>query len=186
MRTLMDTVRLGLAANNGQGTTGNNHVARFQRREQPQPGNKRRRSVNDDGETIVVHTADVHTAENSADEDVFNEEVPVKKDSWATVANKSKPRKPSIRKQSNWRTKNLILHGSAEDNSGDSNENSLAADVSLVAFGVAKDASTEKLKGYLEKKGLKVVNCELLTKHVNEARTHSYKVTVKASEFEKA
>ena len=114
---------------------------------------------------------------------MFVEKVAEKKDTWATVTNKNKPRVPSIRKQSNWRTKNVILHGSSEDNSVDS---SLAADVSLVAFGVAKDASADKLKAYLEKKGLKIVSCDLLTKHVNEARTHSYKVTMKASEYEKA
>ena len=42
-----------------------------------------------------------------------------------------------------------------------------------------------KLKSYLEKKSLNVVSCEKLTKF-EEARTHSYKVTAKASEFEKA
>ena len=55
----------------------------------------------------------------------------------------------------------------------------------LVAYGVAKDATAAGLKTFLENRGINVVDCVNLTTF-EFARTHSYKVTIKASEYEKA
>ena len=73
MKALMDNVRRPAPAT-VQGARGNNHVSRFLNREQqqePQPGNKRRRSINDQGESVVVHTDGIHVEE----EDVFVEKL---------------------------------------------------------------------------------------------------------------
>ena len=72
-----------------------------------------------------------------------------------------------------------ILHGTADA------KNTIAADVSLVAYGVARDATAEGLKSFLESKGVTIVECTNLTTF-EHARTHCYKVTIKASEYEKA
>ena len=72
-----------------------------------------------------------------------------------------------------------ILHGTAEMN------NNIAAAVSLVAYGVAKDASEEQLNSFLQAKNINVIECKKLTTF-EQARTHCYKVTIKASEYEKA
>lgn len=60
-----------------------------------------------------------------------------------------------------------------------------APDVDLVLFGVSKDASEEQLKSYVEGKGLDVIKCELITTWT-EARTHSFKLTIKAKDLRKA
>ena len=83
------------------------------------------------------------------------------------------------RQKGAWKKSLNLLHGTADSNS------TLAADVSLVAYGVAKDASADLLKTFLDNKGIKVIECEKLTTW-DQARTHCYKVTIKASEFEKA
>ena len=78
-----------------------------------------------------------------------------------------------------WRKSLNLLHGTADSS------NTLAADVSLVAYGVAKDATTEGLKSFLEARGVAVIECVNLTTF-QFARTHSYKVTIKASQYDKA
>ena len=78
-----------------------------------------------------------------------------------------------------WKKSLNILHGTADSH------NTIAADVSLVAYGVAKDATADGLKSFLETKGVAVVECVNLTTF-EHARTHCYKVTIKASEYEKA
>ena len=67
----------------------------------------------------------------------------------------------------------------------DDNESLLAADVSLVASGVSKDASPDQLKDFIESKGISVINIEKLTHHP-EARTNTFKVVIKLSVSEKA
>ena len=78
-----------------------------------------------------------------------------------------------------WKRSLNILHGTADSG------NTLAADVSLAAYGVAKDASAEQLKSFLERKNIQVLECINLTTY-DQARTHCYKVTIKAAEYEKA
>ena len=42
----------------------------------------------------------------------------------------------------------------------------------------------DKLKKYISDKGVDVVNCECITKF-DAARSHSYKIVIKASDYEK-
>ena len=56
----------------------------------------------------------------------------------------------------------------------------------MVAGVVSKNATVEKLTEYLKNKGLEIVKCELLTTRVEECRTLSFKVTIKAEDLEKA
>ena len=54
-----------------------------------------------------------------------------------------------------------------------------AADVEIVLFGVAKEVTTYQITTYAEKQGIKVLNCELLTKW-NKAHSNTFKLTMKA------
>ena len=68
----------------------------------------------------------------------------------------------------------------------------LAADVSLVASGLDKECDEQKLKVFLEERGLHPVDIEMMKKpEANETetktwRTKSFKVTLKAAEHELA
>ena len=86
---------------------------------------------------------------------------------------------PRNQQKGAWKKSLNILHGTADSS------NTIAADVSLVAYGVAKDATADGLKSFLESKGITVVECINLTTF-EHARTHCYKVTIKASEYENA
>ena len=94
-------------------------------------------------------------------------------------------------KQQPARQKN-ICYGTAKPPTDSSNQTMLAADVSLVASGLDKECTDEKLKEILEEKGIKPVEVVMMKKpEASEAetrtwRTKSFKVTVKASELEKA
>lgn len=90
--------------------------------------------------------------------------------------------KPKVRK---------MFHGNARTTGEETAEEaSLAADVDLVAFGVAKDAEPEQLKDFLIAKGIKVIDVQCMTKPEliteGKVRSKSMKVTVKAAEHEKA
>ena len=60
-----------------------------------------------------------------------------------------------------------------------------AADVEIVVFGVAKDVTCYQIATYAEEQGIKIINCELLTSW-SEARSHTFKLTVKANQTETA
>ena len=84
-----------------------------------------------------------------------------------------------------------VFHGSAR--SADANAGTdtiLAADVALVASGIAKDAEPNQLKTFLEAKGVEVVSVECLTKKElldeNKVRSKTMKVVIKAASHEKA
>ena len=63
----------------------------------------------------------------------------------------------------------------------------LAADISLVASGVSRDATPDQLKSFLISKGLRVSGVELLTSfRIEEARSFTYRVSIKAADYEKA
>ena len=87
--------------------------------------------------------------------------------------NNQRKRKPST-----------LLFGKAKTGI-DNVENILAANVNLVATGVAKDATANQLKGFIENKGIKVVEIELLTNHP-EARTNTFKIAIKPGDYDKA
>ena len=83
------------------------------------------------------------------------------------------------------------FHGNARSLGGDATgETILAADVDLVATGVAKDAEPDQLKAFLVAKGIDVVNVECLTKQElldeNKVRCKTMKVTVKAAQHDLA
>ena len=69
--------------------------------------------------------------------------------------------------------------------SNENNGSALAADIDIVAYGVAKNVKATQLATFLESKGLKVVDCVLLTTY-EQARSLSYKITIKAKDFEKS
>ena len=56
---------------------------------------------------------------------------------------------------------------------------------SLVIHGVSTDVTVDMITEYLLRKNIKAVNCELLTKH-DQARSFSFKLTVKAIDLQKA
>ena len=60
-----------------------------------------------------------------------------------------------------------------------------AADVEIVVFGVAKDVTCYQIATYAEEQGIKIINCELLTSW-SEARSNTFKLTVKANQTETA
>ena len=69
--------------------------------------------------------------------------------------------------------------------SNENNGSALAGDIDIVAYGVAKNVKATQLATFLESKGLKVVDCVLLTTY-EQARSLSYKITIKAKDFEKS
>ena len=79
-----------------------------------------------------------------------------------------------------------VFHG----NSAETEASNLAADVDLVASGVARDASAKQLEDFLKAKGINVIKVECLTKPElvaeEKVRSKTMKVTVKAAELQKA
>ena len=78
----------------------------------------------------------------------------------------------------------MLVFGNATTNSR-GGEEILAADVELVATGVSRDATTEQLRNFLQSKGVEVVELALLTTY-EHARTNTFKVKIKASQYSKA
>ena len=81
-----------------------------------------------------------------------------------------------------------ICFGSAKT-SGDQNiETMLAADVDLVASGVSKDCTDDDLSQFLKGKGIETVAVETLTRTeiLDQVRTKTFKITVKAAQYEAA
>ena len=80
----------------------------------------------------------------------------------------------------------MIVYGNAR--AGDNTGNvELTADVSLVASGASRDATSEQLKSFLISKGLRVTEIELLTNfRREEARSFTYRIAIKADDYEKA
>ena len=67
----------------------------------------------------------------------------------------------------------------------DDTENCLAADFKLVAYGVSKDATEEQLKAFISSKGISVTCVTKLTTF-ESARTNTFKVSIKAADYDKA
>ena len=76
-----------------------------------------------------------------------------------------------------------VLHGTAPYEMEDGQP--MAADVDIVVYGVAKVITTLQMSNYIEKKEVKVLNCSKLTTF-ERARTLSYKVTIKACDYDKS
>ena len=77
-----------------------------------------------------------------------------------------------------------MLYGNAKMGMGDGGDG-LAADIDLVATGVAKDASSDQLEQFLLGRGIQVTEIEILTTF-EHARTNTFRVRIKASDYEKA
>ena len=80
------------------------------------------------------------------------------------------------------RRQNGILHGTAKDQSRDT---TFAANIDIVAYGVATQVTGIELSKFIEDKGIKVLDCVLLTKY-EHAWTLSYRVTIRACDYEKS
>ena len=67
-------------------------------------------------------------------------------------------------------------------------ETMLAADVDLVASGVGKDCTDDDMRNFLKGKGIETVAVETLTKTevLDQVRTKTFKITVKAAHYEAA
>ena len=83
-----------------------------------------------------------------------------------------------------------ICYGTAKPTGDSSSQDMLAADVSLVASGLDKECDEQKLRVFLEERGIHPVDIEMMKKLDNSEaeiktwRTKSFKVTVKAAEHE--
>ena len=61
----------------------------------------------------------------------------------------------------------------------------MAADVDIVVQGVNKGVSGEQVSSYITNKGVEVIDCSLLTTY-EDAQTLSYKITIKAGDYNKS
>jgi hypothetical protein len=86
--------------------------------------------------------------------------------------------KPKLRRNS------VLVYGKATTGSRDTEE-ILAADVELVAIGVARDATKDQLKNFIVAKGIEVLEVVKLTTF-EQARTNTFKIKIKAAQYEKA
>ena len=86
--------------------------------------------------------------------------------------------------QKRFRKKSVLVYGKATTGKDD-REEILAADVELVATGVAKDATTEQLKECIVAKGIDVLEIKKLTTF-EQARTNTFKIKIKAAQYTKA
>ena len=83
------------------------------------------------------------------------------------------------------RRSSTVMYGTSKVGK-DENEELLAADVALVAFGVSKEASADQLSEFVKGKGINVVNIEKLTRDEVDSRTNTFKVIIKLEDYEKA
>ena len=79
---------------------------------------------------------------------------------------------------------NTLIYGKATTGK-DQSEQFLAADVELVATGVARDASDSQLKEFIMSKGIEVLEISKLTTY-EHAKTNTFKIKIKAAEYNKA
>ena len=96
---------------------------------------------------------------------------------WVKVPKKSKRNGD----KKTWKKRLNILRGTA---AGD-NEAPLSADVHLVAYGLSKGTTGVQLSQWLNRNSLLVRSCDFLTKFEG-ARSLTYIIVVKASEYDKA
>ena len=58
-------------------------------------------------------------------------------------------------------------------------------DVHLVVYGLAKQITDLQLSQFIKNKGIRVLRCDLLTKYA-DANSLTYKITIRACDYEKA
>ena len=86
--------------------------------------------------------------------------------------------------KTNWRQRLHLLQGAA-GHIGPGQSSSLSADVDIVAYNIGKNVTAVDLCNWLAQKELHVKDCQLLTTS-NEARSLSYKLTIKPEDYERA
>ena len=135
--------------------------------------------------------------EEESEKDVENVEVIENDDdAWNTVsyAKKAASKKETVtdvlatilnQNKRNEKPKVKVIYGNAKTESESTN---LAADVTLVAFGVNKKCGKDSMKTFLIEKGIDVVDVEEMTREevLDNVRVKTMKVVVKASDYEKA
>ena len=99
----------------------------------------------------------------------------VPKEQWSVAGESSKS------KRRTWKDKLNILKGTLSSDNSDAPQ---PADVHLVAYGFGTDTSGEQIKQWLKSNGIWVKNCNLLTTFEG-ARSHTFKLVVKATDYEK-
>ena len=97
-----------------------------------------------------------------------------------SVFHKKNNKRKDKKFNASWRNKLSSIRGTSKTDGG-----SLSADTHLVAYGVSKNVTGPQLSQFLERKGLHIINCELLTKFEG-ARSLAYKITVKSSDLKMA
>lgn len=93
------------------------------------------------------------------------------------------PPNPNLIQNPNWRSELQLLRGNG--NNPGNRSPSIAADVDLVVYNIAKNVSATQVKNHLANKGLHIKDCTLLTTS-EEARMLSYKITVRPEDTERA
>ena len=87
-----------------------------------------------------------------------------------------------VDKTNNWRKSLNLLQGTALGTDG---KETLSSDIDLVTYGVTKNITAIQLSNFMQNKGLNAIDCVLLTKY-NGARSLTFNITIKATDFEKA
>ena len=86
--------------------------------------------------------------------------------------------------QQRFRKRSILVYGNATTGKDDTEE-ILAADIELVATGVAKDATSDQLKDFIVSKGINVLEITKLTTF-EYARTNTFKIKIRAAQYSEA
>ena len=103
-----------------------------------------------------------------------------------TVQQRSNLPVVSGNQQQSRRHPSTLVFGNARKGSDEAQQYICSADVNLVASGVSKDATMEQFKDFIVSKGIKVTDIELLTNFKEEARSFTYRVSIRPEDYEKA
>ena len=103
-------------------------------------------------------------------------------ESILSLGTNSENRWKVVEPRKSWRQKANILRGTAKCETAD---NMLSADVHLVVYGLGKQITDLQLSQFIQNKGIQVLGCDLLTKYA-EANSLTYKITIRACDYEKA
>ena len=134
------------------------------------------------GTTSHVHDTKntwARIADERTDVNMDNDSKDTDASGWNSVFHKKSNRTSP---NGSWRQRLNSIRGTAKSN-GDGE--TFAADVHLVVYGVAKNITAIQLSQFLAGKGLNLLSCDLLTNY-HGARSISYKIAIKSSDFEKA
>ena len=145
-----------------------------------------RSSVRDNDSVVRNKTVNAVTWADDADIDLGNDEGwTVQGPKKASSVKDNKTGNQQVDKKSgkqSWKDRLNILKGTA---TGGMNGIPQSADVHLVVYGLGKDTTGEQLTHWLYSNGLQVKNCILLTKYEG-ARSNTFKISIKASDYDKA